>query len=150
MPLSKAPALQQVGQFPLYSKVKCQCTNESLEATLQPHSETCTHTQSKAADSSPFPQISTTESACAPFPAWGWEGIVRFSAMKDLSLPPHLVLGNYGQRQDTHQQLCGSQTALLLKVCALAHTHADPHCVWESGVTHSMQSDKFQKSERHL
>lgn len=68
------------------------------------------------------------------------------SAMKDLSLPPHLVLGNYGQRQDTHQQLCGS----LLKVYALTHTHADPHCVWESGVTHSMQSDKVQNSERQL
>ena len=72
------------------------------------------------------------------------------SVMKDLSLPPHLVLGNYGQRQDTPQPLCGSQAALLLKVCAHTHTLADPHCVWESGVTHSMQSDKVQKSERQL
>lgn len=144
MPLSKAPALQQVGQFPLYSKVKCQCTNESLEATLQPHSETCTHTQSKAADSSPFPQISTTESACAPFPAWGWEGIVRFSAMKDLSLPPHLVLGNYGQRQDTFVSCAVTDSTTVESLCSRTHPCRPTLCL---GIRSHPQHAVWQISE---
>lgn len=45
-------------------------------------------------------------------------------------------------------RVTGSTTAESL--CSHTHILADPHCVWESGVTHSMQSDKVQKSERQL
>lgn len=57
------------------------------------HIQKPAHTQSKAADSSPFPQISmpeSTESACAPFPAWGWEGTVRFKAWWRIYLFLHI------------------------------------------------------------
>lgn len=67
-------------QFPLYSKVNARMNPWKTHST---HIQKPSHTQSKDADSSPFPQISmleSTESAWAPFPAWGWEGIVRFKA----------------------------------------------------------------------
>lgn len=57
------------------------------------HIQKPAHTQSKAADSSPFPQITmpeSTESACAPFPAWEWEGIVRFKAWWRIYLFLHI------------------------------------------------------------
>lgn len=57
------------------------------------HIQKPAHTQSKAADSSPFPQISmpeSTESACAPLPAWGWEGTVRFKAWWRIYLFLHI------------------------------------------------------------
>lgn len=130
--------------------IKCQHLNECLEKHIL--------STSKAAHGSPFPQISRlepTEVCLSSIPSMrvGRHCQVQ-STMRDLSLPPHLVLGNYRPRQDTHQQLSTSQTALLpldVNTCftvksVLTHTLSDPHCVWKSGgVTQSMQSDKAQK-----
>lgn len=130
MPLPKAPALQQVGQFPLYSKVKCQCTNGSLEATLQPQPKTCTHTQSKAADTSPFPQISTTEYACAPFPAWGWEGIVRFKERWRIYLFLHIWCWGIMVKGRIPISSCAGHRQHYCWKCVLSHTPMQIHTVF--------------------
>lgn len=90
MHLPKAPLLQQVGQFPLYSKVNARMNPWKIHSS---HIPKPSHTQSKDADSSPFPQTSmleSTESACALFPAWGWEGIVRFKTWWRIYLFLHI------------------------------------------------------------